>query len=259
MSFIDYISQLSNVDILKIGTSISTNPLNYILTVLKDEKMNKHFLFITLTLSMSFSTLAQQYGTFKDSRDGKVYKTVKIGSQIWMAENLNADKFRNGDPIPKIASDSLWIDAGENQNPAYCYYENDHQFGIEYGKLYNGFVINDPRGLAPIGWHVASDIEWQTLIIYLGGSIDAGSKLKSSLGWNDEGNGSNASGFNGKPGGFRNLRGNFALIGGYTSWWSSTDFIPGSAWYHTLYYKTSKVMKYTFDKGRGMYVRCIKD
>jgi uncharacterized protein (TIGR02145 family) len=81
-------------------------------------------------------------------------KTIKIGKQTWMAENLNVDKFRNGDLIPHIQDPEEWEQAGKNQQPAWCYYENDPENGNIYGKLYNWYAVNDPRGLAPEGFHV---------------------------------------------------------------------------------------------------------
>jgi uncharacterized protein (TIGR02145 family) len=106
---------------------------------------------------------AQQYGSFKDSRDGKVYKTVKIGQQEWMAENLNTSLFRNGDPIPEAKTKEEWEKAGENKKPAWCYYKFDSS-GLSYiGKLYNGYAVLDQRGLAPIGWHITFTEEWDSM------------------------------------------------------------------------------------------------
>jgi uncharacterized protein (TIGR02145 family) len=111
--------------------------------------------------------MAQEYGSFKDPRDGKIYKTVKIGSQVWLAQNLNADKFRNGDPIPEAKTIEEWEQAGNNKQPAWCYYENKGENGIKYGKLYNWYAINDPRELAPLGWRVTKEEDFKTLISLL--------------------------------------------------------------------------------------------
>ena len=100
---------------------------------------------------LSLHTVAQQYGSFKDPRDGKVYKTVKIGGQEWMAENLNVSKFRNGDIIPHAKSNAEWKAAGEKKQPAWCYYENDPSNGVKYGKLYNWYAVRDPRGVGTTG------------------------------------------------------------------------------------------------------------
>jgi uncharacterized protein (TIGR02145 family) len=132
----------------------------------------------------------------------------EIGNQIWMTENLNIDHFRNGDPIPEARTAEEWIKAGENNQPAWCYYENrtvqdDPDNGTKYGKLYNWYAVNDRRGLAPKGWHIPTDDEWTILTNYLGGEDVAAKKLKSKTGWKENGNGSNKSGFNGLPSGYR--------------------------------------------------------
>ena len=90
-----------------------------------------------------------------------MYKSVKIDNQEWMAENLNIDKFRNGDRIPEVKINEEWEKAGNEKKPAWCFYDNDPANGEKYGKLYNWHAVNDPRGLAPEGWHVPSDEEWK--------------------------------------------------------------------------------------------------
>lgn len=105
-------------------------------------------------------------------------QTVTIGSQIWMTKNLDVANFRNGDPIPEAKTDAEWKAAGENEQPAWCYYDNDTANGTKYGKLYNWYAVNDPRGLAPTGYHIPTDAEWTKLSDYLGN--DAGTKMKSA-------------------------------------------------------------------------------
>jgi hypothetical protein len=112
-------------------------------------------------------------------------------------ENLDVDKFRNGDPIPEAKTDEEWYQATNNKEPVWCYYNNDPANGEKYGKLYNWFAVNDPRGLAPTGYHVPSDAEWTTLTNYLGGESVAGTKMKST------------SGFSCLQGGFRSNDGTF--------------------------------------------------
>ena len=96
-------------------------------------------------------------------------QTVNIGTQVWVTKNLDVDKFRNGDPIPQAKTNEEWKAAGENKQPAWCYYDNDPANGANYGKLYNWYAVNDKRGLAPEGWHVPSKMEWDTLAKFLGG------------------------------------------------------------------------------------------
>ena len=107
------------------------------------------------------------------------YKTVQIGTQVWMTKNLDVSTFRNGDPIPEAKTDEEWEKAGENKQPAWCYYNNDPGNGEKYGKLYNWYAVNDSRGLAPVGYHIPSDAEWTILTDFLGGEDAAGNKMKS--------------------------------------------------------------------------------
>ncbi|MGB1104368.1 MAG: fibrobacter succinogenes major paralogous domain-containing protein [Crocinitomicaceae bacterium] len=182
---------------------------------------------------------------------------VTIGNQLWMNENLNVDKFRNGDPIPEAKTDEEWVNAGKNKQPAWCYYDNDTANGTKYGKLYNWYAVNDSRGLAPEGWHVPTDEEWTVLTDYLGGEDVAGTKMKSKNRWEKDGNGTNESGFSGLPGGFRFSLGIFSNNGGY--WWSSTENWKGSAWYRLLKYHDGGVYKLHYAKDLGLSVRCLRD
>jgi uncharacterized protein (TIGR02145 family) len=106
-------------------------------------------------------------------------QTVTIGTQEWMTKNLDVSTFRNGDPIPEAKTNSEWEMASKNKQPAWCYYNNDPQYGEKYGKLYNWYAVTDPRGLAPVGYHIPSDEEWTVLINQLGGNSPAGIKMKS--------------------------------------------------------------------------------
>ena len=112
-------------------------------------------------------------------------QTVTIGKQVWMTVNLNVDKFRNGDPIPEVKSEEEWQMADENGQPAWSYYDNDPANAEKYGKLYNWHAVNDPRGLAPEGWHIPNENELDELINFLGGIDLAGVKMKTSSGWDD--------------------------------------------------------------------------
>lgn len=193
---------------------------------------------------------------------GEDASNVTIGKQVWMTENLNVDKFRNGDAIPEAKTEEEWRTAGEKKQPAWCYYYNDTTNGAKYGKLYNWYAVNDSRGLAPKGWHVPSEAEWTQLIDYLGGKRVAGGKMKSTTGWMMYANtyySSNSSGFSGLPGGSRNEKGGFLYIGYAGTWWSSTEKTRLSAWFHELYYSNSRADRFGTDKIRGLSVRCIRD
>ena len=111
-------------------------------------------------------------------------QTVTIGTQTWTTKNLNVATFRNGDAIPRAKTDEEWSAAGENKQPAWCYYENKAANGTKYGKLYNWYAVVDTRGLAPAGYHIPTDEEWTVLSTFLGGEDVAGKKMKSTSGWN---------------------------------------------------------------------------
>ncbi len=146
---------------------------------------------------------------------------VRIGTQIWMTRNLNVSRYRNGDPIPQVQDPSAWAALTTG---AWCYYENNTVNGTTYGKLYNWYAVNDPRGLAPTGYHVPSDGEWTTLTTFLGGESVAGGKMKATTLWNSPNTGAtNSSGFTGLPGGIRNRFGSIFDIGFNGNWWSSSE------------------------------------
>lgn len=192
------------------------------------------------------------------SQNAQEIKEVTIGNQIWMSENLNVDKFRNGDPIPQAKTKEEWLEAGKNKTPAWCYYDNDPAKGALYGKLYNWYAVNDPRGLAPDGWSVPNINDWTQLADLFGGSRSAGSALKSRSGWANSGNGTNASGFNALPGGYRGFNGEFSDIDHHSNWWSSTESGENFASFRSLGFISSGIGEVEANKLVGLYVRCIK-
>ena len=183
------------------------------------------------------------------------FNSVKIGNQIWMTENLNVDCFQNGDIIPEAKTAEEWKAAGNAKMPAWCYYDNDPKNGKKYGKLYNWYAVNDTRGLAPDGWHVPTDKEWPVLSAFLGGVDVAGTKMKSTSGWNDNGNGTNNSGFSGLPGGDRANNGSFYYVGSYGHWWSSSEYAEVNA--HCFGLKYSYLRLDGSNKSDGFSVRCV--
>jgi uncharacterized protein (TIGR02145 family) len=185
------------------------------------------------------------------------FKAVTIGAHQWMTENLSTSNYRNGDPIPRVDDPEAWslLTTG-----AWCYYENKSENNIIYGKLYNWYAVNDLRGLAPEGWHVASDVEWQELVTTLGGEKAAGTKLKSQVLWKTPLVGAdNSSGFTAIPSGFRSSNGNFTLLGTNSSFWTATESNSLSAWYREMYNSYSAVYSISSSKTQGFAVRCIKD
>ena len=191
-------------------------------------------------------------------RGVKEYKSIKIGTQTWMIENLNVDHFRNGDPIPHAITSEAWVEAGKEGKPAWCYYENKNENGDRFGKLYNWYAVTDPRGLAPEGWRIATDADWRLVTDYLGGEDAAGTKMKKSSGWTGKGNGTNESGFSGLPAGSRNLFGEFAYGEQAGYWWTSTERDKQLAWYRVIDQSPYYVYRTNYSKANGLSVRCVK-
>jgi uncharacterized protein (TIGR02145 family) len=208
----------------------------------------------TLTKSKSIQT-GSKSGPDNKSKD---FGTVRIGSQTWAVVNLNVSTFRNGDSIPEAKTNKEWATAGESGKPAWCYYNNDLSKGLKYGKLYNWYAVNDPRGLTPVGWTLPSGADWATLIYFLGGQGMAGNKIKSISGWNDGNNGTNESGFEGLPGGYRVENGTFLNFGSIGTWWSSTESKSLSAVDYYLAMSGS-LSSSSSPKQRGESVRCLRN
>lgn len=194
----------------------------------------------------------------KPATPAKDPDVVIIGQVKWGIANLNVSTFSNGDSIPEAKSNKDWVAAGEAGKPAWCYYNNDPVFGKRYGKLYNWFAVNDPRGLAPKGWKVASVEDWAKLTYVFGGIGKAGTKLKSDKGWTDGSNGDNESGFNGLPGGYRVENGLFMNVGNTGIWWSSSESRATSANDHYMALNNA-LNQSSSPKQRGESVRCIKE
>ena len=199
------------------------------------------------------------YGTMTDI-DGNVYKTITIGTQTWMAENLKTMKYRNGDPISNVTDATAWKSLSMG---AYCWYNNDVANKATYGGLYNWYAVADIRNIAPLGWHVATDVEWTTLSDFLGGETVAGGKLKESgtTHWTSPNTGAtNSSGFTALSGGYRHyLDGSFIGVGNNGYWWSSTANGATVAWHRGLNDADASVHRYDNGKQIGFSVRCVKD
>jgi uncharacterized protein (TIGR02145 family) len=174
--------------------------------------------------------------TFTDSRDGKAYKTVKIGKQVWMAENLNYE-----------AKGSL------------CY-DNKKENCAKYGRLYDW---NTAMKACPSGWHLPSKEEWQVLVDVAGGNGEAGKNLKAANGWNDyegkSGNGEDKFGFSALPGGRGYYSGGFLVVGESGDWWSANERTGDYAYNRNMSYEVGYVHDYDADKRYGFSVRCVKD
>lgn len=194
--------------------------------------------------------------------EGNKYKTVKIGSQIWMAENLRSTKYNDDTPITLVTDSAEWRNySATTLIPRYCWYNNDSTtYCATYGALYNWSVVKTGK-LCPTSWHVPSSSEWLTLITYLGGTEMAGAKAKETgtTHWNSpNSNATNESGFTGLPGGKRHWHGNFEDKGNYAYWWNSADYIT-DAGYNFLYSTSTSFGNAYWFKWHGLSVRCIKD
>jgi uncharacterized protein (TIGR02145 family) len=188
------------------------------------------------------------------------FPIVTIGSQIWSQVNLEVTTYRNGDPIPEVTDPTQWQNLTTG---AWCYYDNDPANGLIYGKLYNWAAVNDPRGLAPTGWHIPTILEWVTLETTLGGALVAGGAMKEvgTTHWLAPNTGAtNSSGWTGLPGGIRNFGAPFTGLGFYGDWWSSTELNATNAYYRGLWFNSSSVENSgTSNKQQGFSVRIIKD
>lgn len=197
--------------------------------------------------------------------DGNIYQTVTICNQVWTKTNLNVSKYRNGDVIPQVTDPTQWRSLTTG---AWCYYNNDSANGPIYGKLYNWYAINDSRGLAPTGYHIASVNEWDALSTCLGGNTISGGKMKETgtTHWRSPNtDATNFSGFTGLPGGDRTPNQVFSFdfygIGELGSWWTTNESNSTNGLVTGLTYNGGNFRPGWFydSKNSGNSVRCVKD
>ena len=189
--------------------------------------------------------------------DQNAYPTVQIGDQCWLRENLRTSTYRNGDAIPVIEEDSLWLSTSAG---AFAYYTNDPDQDTLEGMLYNHFALSDNRGLCPTGWHVPSDAEWTTLQEYISRGDKEGGALKDTLEWDFPNAGAaNLMGFRARAAGFRAATGGFGGQGIHGFWWSTSPAEPGKAWSRQLNYASTSMFRNANFLLFGMSVRCLKD
>jgi uncharacterized protein (TIGR02145 family) len=197
-------------------------------------------------------------------QEGNVYKTIVIGTQEWMAENLNTGIYRNGDAIATNLDDATW---SSTTSGAWAYYGNDASNACPYGKLYNWYTCVDARGLCPTGWHVPSDGEWTVLTNYLGGEAIAGGKMKTTgtieaatgLWYSPNTEATNSSGFSGAPSGDRYNDGIFYNVGNVAYWWSSSEIDPSLSWGRGLNVLSESISRFEDYIVAGFSVRCLRD
>jgi uncharacterized protein (TIGR02145 family) len=210
------------------------------------------------TTNPTMSTIAFNpdltYGSVNDI-DNNIYKTITIGTQTWMAENLKTTKYNDGTPIAFLPAESFW---NVEDTAGYCWYNND---SIVYGGIYNWQAVNSNK-LCPVGWHVPSDDEWTVLTTYLGGAETGGSKLmEAGVGHWATPNTSltNETGFTALPGGYRNYYGDFGNIKLYGYWWASTESSASYAYCRLIYYSFNNIGRTNTNKKSGLSVRCLLD
>ncbi len=189
------------------------------------------------------------------SYQGYDYATVQIGEQCWFAENLRIESYENGDAIPAGLNSSEWT---STTSGATVIYDGNASNLEAHGRLYNWHAVDDARSLCPSTWRIPSDGDWTTLTNFLGGAAVAGGQMKTTYGWNGDGNGTNSSGFSGLPGGSFASNGNFNLGGSSGYWWSASPY-GSSAWYRIVSYNDDAVTRNFAYQRNGYSVRCLRD
>jgi len=218
--------------------------------------------------------MTQMAGGSVTDYDGNIYNTVKIGNQVWMAENLRVTHYPNGNTIANITDNTNWADlADNNTSAALCFYNNNaNNEAITYGALYTyaaaiannwNYDNKDGQGICPDGWHLPTDAEWTTLANYLGGTDIAGGKMKEkgTYHWvSPNTDATNESGFTTLPAGLRDRHtGVFQYLTNYGYWWSSTENNSISAYTRALSYNAANLTSHADDKSFGFAIRCVKD
>lgn len=202
------------------------------------------------------------YGSLTD-QEGNIYKTVIIGPQEWMAENLRTVKYNDGELIPNVTDDNTWVTLTTG---AYCNYDNNSKNVKVYGRLYNWFAVNS-AGLCPVGWHVPTHDEWNTLhdsnnLLFGMGETEGGVLKETGFAhWLSPNSGAtNKSGFTALPGGCRNTGGEYWGFGQWGFWWTSSVYIPdpSESYWRSMGNRIEYVGKDHGSKICGYSVRCIK-
>lgn len=229
-------------------------------TIFKGRSKSEYTLRWTISTKCqnSFDDIYVNFGSKVKDIDNNEYKIIQIGSQIWMVDNLRVTHFQNGESIQLVTDDNVWKSLSSS---GYCNFNNTDKDLNLYGRLYNFYTVTDDRNLCPVGWHIASDNEWNTLFNYLGGKEIAGGKMKESgtIHWASPNTGAtNESGFNILPSGYRDYSGFFISKGYATGFWSATERNSVEANVKYFYFSGSDVYLSEFKKGTGFSVRCIK-
>lgn len=210
-------------------------------------------------VSFTTSPLLYTIGGGVTDINGTVYGSVKLNNQEWATKNLSVTKYRNGNVIPQVQDATQWAALTTG---AWCYYSYQTANGTTYGKLYNWYAVNDPRGLAPTGWHVPTNEELISLTDFLGGAAAAGGLLKEAgtTHWETPNTGGiNSSGIKALPGGYCLANGSFSDLGTKGYWWVADSYNPTNAWCIGLYHNTKTITRAPIDKRQGFSVRIVKN
>ena len=229
---------------------------------MKNNKNIKKLLFILVAVFFASCTKEESSNNLDNS---PLYRStipildnspVQIYDQIWMKRNLNVNRYRNGDIIPQVQDQTQWSNLTTG---AWCYYENNTSNGSIYGKLYNWYAVNDPRGLAPQGWHIPRDSEWTELLTRVGGSLNAGGSLRANVLWTGSLQSSDSYGFSALPAGDRDSSGYFDNRGSYMLFWTSSESDSNSSWMYGGNNAVNQIWRANSDKKYGLAIRCIKN
>jgi uncharacterized protein (TIGR02145 family) len=218
-------------------------------------------LILVITLITSLSSIRTEGAALPADIDGHTYFFVTIGKQVWMRDNLNVSHYRNGDPIRHARTSEEWLDASAKGQGAWCYYKNDPANEKKYGRLYNWYAVNDPRGLAPTGWHLPTNEDWKNVATVLAGA-SATEEIKSSATsiWRYPALAvDNTIHFHAEAGGLREAGDTFRFIGENAFLWSSSEHSPALAGNVQFSFQNSIINLTSQDKKTGAAVRCIKD
>jgi uncharacterized protein (TIGR02145 family) len=215
--------------------------------------------YILLLSGLAFIVFTNQAQTVTDY-DGNGYDTLTIGTQVWLKQNLRTTHFDDGTYIPFVTDSMEWTHI---ESMARCYYHNDSTaYDTLYGALYNGYIMNYDKNICPVGWHISTNEEWQKVEIFLGGTDNAGGKMKEAGTdhWTAPNTGAtNSSGFTGLPGGMRDLLSVYVAMGENGLWWTTSAYDASTFWSTYLWYMYSGVDHNPTPKNYGLSIRCVRN
>lgn len=244
------------------------------------KKLHTHLLILIFLFSVSLFSCQKDnvqndfYNTIIENTitdiDGNIYKTILIGDNWWMAENLKVTHYNDGTLIPEITDDEDWTNLSTG---AFCWYDNDESTYKKFGALYNWYAV-ESENLCPEGWHVATYEDWEELVKFLelngqsygGSGFNIAKALAAKTEWNlsdEEGSigyylsENNSSGFKALPGGIRFASGEFNYANYQGFWWTSTEYNTEKARYYYLGFDDIDLIHSFYDKNRGKSIRCV--